>query len=294
MLSLLTGVAPGGVDATSVTPAQGATATTGSACRAPIEEPRVLPAALLPTARLTLGRCVQRDLDEGRWRDAEQRVAAARRAGALLPDRDRRPWHALVVRLDAARLVDSADWDALTTVVLPMEEALPWVGPLVRGVAAARASWARQDTALQARAREQLTRLTHLARQAGPLSEDERARLLVQGAMAGAQYERDEMQLLLDAAHDLEQRMMAGDELAVPVVLAWELEADLLRVTDRYAAASERYRDVLVEMPRRVQARIGLADAYRRLGYAREADETQAQARALWSGADAEALASLR
>ena len=29
-----------------------------------------------------------------------------------------------------------------------------------------------------------------------------------------------------------------GDELRVPVVLAWELEADLLRVTDRYAAAS--------------------------------------------------------
>ena len=82
-----------------------------------------------------------------------------------------------------------------------------------------------------------------------------------------------------------------GDALRVPVVLAWEVEADLLRVTDRYAAASERYRDLLVEWPRRVQARIGLADAYRRLGYAREADETLAQARALWVGADPEALA---
>ena len=73
-----------------------------------------------------------------------------------------------------------------------------------------------------------------------------------------------------------------------------ELEADLLRVTDRYAAASERYRDLLVEWPRRVQSRIGLADAYRRLGFAREADETLAQARQLWASADAEAKAQIK
>lgn len=269
-------------------------AASSSSCPAPADEPRVVPAALLPAARLTLGRCVQRDLDEGRWRDAEQRLTTARRAGTLLPDRDRQQWQALVVRLDAARLVDGAQWDSLTIAVLPMEDTLPWVGPLVRGVAAARASWARQDAVLQGRARDQLGRLTQLARQAGPLSEEERARLLVQGAMAGAQYERDEMQMLLDAAHELEQRLLAGDELAVPVVLAWELEADLLRLTDRYVAASERYRDVLREMPRRVQARIGLADAYRRLGYASEADQTRAQALALWSRADPEAVASVR
>ena len=222
------------------------------------------------------------------------RLAAARQAGALLGDAERRAWQALVVRLDATRLVDTGRWAALATSVVPLEEALPWVGPLVRGVAAARASWAQQDATLQARARRELDRLADLARQAGPLSEEERARLLVQGAMAGAQYERDEMQLLLDAAHDLELRLLAGDELRVPVVLAWEVEADLLRVTDRYAAASERYRDLLVEWPRRVQARIGLADAYRRLGYAREADETLAQARALWADADPEALALVR
>ena len=144
------------------------------------------------------------------------------------------------------------------------------------------------------RARAELVRLDRLARTAGPLSEAELARLLVQGAIAGAQYERDEMQLLLEAAHDLEMRLLAGDELRAPVVLAAELEADLLRVTDRYAAASERYRDLLVEWPRRVQSRIGLADAYRRLGFAREAEETLAQARALWASADAEAKAQIK
>jgi hypothetical protein len=292
-LALLTGVPGISVGAPFANSGR-APDTVVASCPAPAEEPRLVPASVLPVARLTLGQCVQRDLDEGRWHDAEQRVAAARRAGALLRDSDRRSWYALIVRFDAARLVDTGQWHALATTVLPFEETLPWAGPLLRGVAAARASWAGQDAALQARARDELGQLTRLASQAGSLSEAERARLLVQGAMAGAQYERDEMQLLLDAAHDLEQRFLAGDPLAVPIVLAWELEADLLRLTDRYAAASERYRDVLVEMPRRVQARIGLAEAYRRLGYTSEADETRAQARALWSSADPDALASIR
>lgn len=263
-------------------------------CGAAGAEPRVTAASMLPSARLTLARCVRRDLDEGRWREADARLADARRAGSLLRDVDRRAWLALIVRLEATRHVDTGQWSTVMGLVLPNEEVLPWVGPLVRGVAAARASWARQDAALQSRARGELVRLDALARQAGALSAEEHARLLVQGAMAGAQYERDEMQLLLDAAHDLELRLMAGDELQVPVVLAWELEADLLRVTDRYAAASERYRDLLVEWPRRVQGRIALAETYRRLGYVREADETLAQARALWADADPEAQSLLR
>ena len=65
-------------------------------------------------------------------------------------------------------------------------------------------------------------------------------------------------------------------------------------MTDRYQAASERYRALLVQWPHRVQSRIGLSHAYRTLGFAREADETLAQARTLWSGADADALASVR
>ena len=152
----------------------------------------------------------------------------------------------------------------------------------------------QQDADLQARARAELVRLDALARQAGPLSAEEHARLLVQAAMAGAQYERDEMQLLLDAAHDLERRLMADDEFRWPVILARELEGDLLLTTDRPAAASERYRDLLVEWPRRVQSRIGLAAAYRRQGFVREADETLAQARALWAGADPDAIALVR
>ncbi|BCS35339.1 hypothetical protein TBR22_A45660 [Luteitalea sp. TBR-22] len=243
---------------------------------------------------LMLARCTRLDIEAGRWRAADTRLAASRRAAALLAGPARAAWLGEVARLEALRRVDAADWPALVQLRLPDEEGLAWLGPLVRGVAAARTSWARQDGALQARARAELRQLEALARQSGPVSEAERARLVVQGAMAGAQYERDEMQMLLDAAHDLEQRLYTPDDPRTPVLLAWEVEADLLRITDRYAAASDRYRDLLVEWPRRVQARVGLAAAYRRLGYTAQADETLAQARALWAEADPEAQALVK
>lgn len=266
----------------------------GQSCPAPGTVPVVTPVSMLDVARLTLVRCTLADLDRGRWRDAERRLASAAAVSITIEARRQREWQALVARLEARRRVDGQQWASLVADVVPFEDALSWVGPLVRGVAAARSSWAQQDAALQAVARRELDRLAALAGAAGALSEAEQARLLVQGAMAGAQYERDEMQLLLDAAHDLQQRLTSGDELRPPVMLARELDADLLRTTDRYAAASERYREVLAESPGRVQSRLGLADAYRRLGYQREADETLAQARTLWADADPEALSLLK
>lgn len=267
---------------------------TAYGCPPPSAQALVTPGSVLPAARSILARCVRGDLDEGRWRDAAERLARAQHAGAILPDVERAAWHALVLRLEATMRVDIGAWTTLIDAVFPHEDALPWVGPLVRGVAAARASWARQDAALQQRARAELAHLEGLARAAGPVSEAELARLLVQGAIAGAQYERDDMQLLLEAAHDLETRLLPGDDALVPVVLSRELEADLLRLTDRYAAASERYRDLLVERPRRVQSRIGLADAWRRLGRVREAEAAIAEASNLWAAADEEARATIK
>lgn len=266
----------------------------GQSCPPPETVPRVTPASMLDVARLTLVRCTLADLDRGRWRDAERRLAAAAAVSITIDVRRQAEWQALVARLEARRRIDGQQWTSLVSDVVPFEEVLPWVGPLVRGVAAARASWAQQDGALQSVARRELDRLAAVARAAGGVSEAEQARLLVQGAMAGAQYERDEMQLVLDAAHELQLRLTSGDELRPPVLQARELEADLLRATDRYAAASDRYRAVLVDAPGRVQSRLGLAEAYRRLGYRREAEETLAQARTLWADADPEALSLLK
>ncbi len=265
-----------------------------AACPPASEVPRLAPRSAVAGAGRLLSGCVVRDLEAGRWLAARQRLEQAQRGAIVLDGAERQAWDARIARLDASRRIDTGQWAALADEVVASEHALPWVGPLVRGVAAARAAWAAQDPVLLARARDRLADLEALALRAGPVSDEERARLLVQGAIAGSQYEREEMQLLLAAAHDLEVRLASDDESRAPVVSARELEADLLLVTDRYQAASERYRELLQDSPRRVQARIGLADAYRRLGHAKEADETLAQARALWADADPDVRARLR
>ena len=179
---VLAGVLLAGVVLATAAPAS----RSASTCPAPETPPAVLPVSSLAVARLTLARCVQADLDAGRWSAASVRLSAAQEAAALLPPAERVDWERLVVRWQATRLADAGQWAAVAREVLPLEHRLPWVGPLLRGVAAARASWATQDATLQALARDELVRLAVLARQAGPVSEEERARLIVQGAMAGA------------------------------------------------------------------------------------------------------------
>ena len=238
----------------------------------------------------TLVRCVQLDLDAGRWSVAGRRLDQARRAyDAQVLDARPPDLPALLARLAATRAIDGGAWPALARVPVGDDALLPWLGPLVRGVASARAAWGTQDAALLDQAREALRSLEGLALAIGPVSEPERARLIVQGAIAGAQYEREDMQLLLSAADELERRLDPGDGRWLPVVIAQELEADLLRLTDRYAAASDRYRAVIARRPHRVQSWIGLADAYRKLGDVAQASLAANQARALWKDADPDA-----
>ena len=101
-------------------------------CPPPSARLQVTPASALPVARLTVARCVQYDLDQGRWADADVRLVSARSVQPGLPVADRLPWLALIVRLEAARRVDVGPWSALVDLVLPDEEVLPWVGPLIR------------------------------------------------------------------------------------------------------------------------------------------------------------------
>ncbi|HTV03305.1 MAG TPA: hypothetical protein VMF13_22335 [Luteitalea sp.] len=269
------------------------TAAAAASCPAPADLLPVSP-AVFDASSLTLVRCTQADLDAGRWVAADARLLSASRSALLIADdASRRAWQAVIARLAARRAIDAGRWTTSAQAVLPHEEALPWAGPLVRGLSSARAAWAAQDAALLAQARRELDVLNGLARDVGAVSDAELARLVVQGAVAGAQYERDEMQLLMESARDVATRLDDGDERRVRVVLPREQQADLLRVTDRYAAAAEIYREILAAEPARVQSRVGLADAYRRLGYAKEAGIALDQARVLWSGADPEAAALL-
>ena len=235
----------------------------------------------LPSARLTLLRCVRADLRVGAWDAVDTRLAAARRSGATLARPDLSAWRALVDRLSATRVIDARAWDDAAVLAVAISDESAWLRMMVNAIAEARRAWRSQD-------REAFGRVVRVADELRVLADDRqdveirRAALLVQAAAAGGQYEREEMQLLLEDAHRTEVALRdAFGELHVPVVLAAELEADLWLQTDRYARAADAYRAVIAEHPGRVQSWLGLAAAYRRLGHVREADIAEAQAREL-------------
>jgi tetratricopeptide (TPR) repeat protein len=246
-------------------------------CPAPDVAPTLRGAPDLPAARLTLLRCVRADLRVGEWDAADARLSAARRTGATLAASDAAAWRDLVDRLTGTRVIDARAWDEAPSLTSTMSQG-SWLGTMVTAIAEARRAWGMQDANAFARV---LAVAEDLQAQAVARRDQEitRAAQLVQAAAAGGQYERDEMQLLLEQAYRTEVALHdALGELYVPVVLAAELEADLWLQTDRYARAAEVYRAVIADYPDRVQSWLGLADAYRRLGHLAEADVAEAQA----------------
>lgn len=235
----------------------------------------------LPEASRALRDCVRRDLRRGAWTQADRRLVAARAATSTLPGAYAEAWTGLVDRLVATRIVDAHAWDRAVGLAARLELRTPWLVTMVRGVSTARQAWATQDAAAFARALDDARALARRGDEADDL-EIRRAARLVQAAVAGGQYERDEMQLLLDEARATEAALQAtlGDAY-VPVVIARELEADLWLQTDRFAAAAAAYKDVIAAHPWRVQPWLGLAEAYRRLGYTREAAQCLTDARAM-------------
>lgn len=238
-------------------------------------------AADLPDARLTLLRCVRADLRAGAWDAVDTRLTAARRSGATLGRADLTAWRDLLDRLAATRIIDARAWDDAAVLAVSISDGSAWLRTMVNAIAEARRAWRTQD-------REAFARVMRTADDLRVLADDRqdleigRAALIVQATAAGGQYEREEMQLLLEDAHRTEVvwRQALG-ELHVPVVLAAELEADLWLQTDRYARAAEVYRAVIAEHPGRVQSWLGLASAYRRLGHVQEAAVAETQARTL-------------
>lgn len=255
--------------------------TTAPGCPTPDTVPVVRGSIEAVPARLTLVRCVRADLRSGLWEDVDRRLEAARRALVAMGPAERAPWQALVDRLTATRIVDAHAWTRAGVLAAPLVASSPWLHQMVTALADAREAWRTQDAAAFARLLREAQALRDHGRTSGD-AEISRAGVLVQATVAAGQYERDEMQLLLEDAQRLEQTLdAAAGELFVPVVLARELEADLWLQTDRYLQASEVYRAVIAAQPARVQSWLGLAEAYRRLGYVTEAGVAEAEARRL-------------
>ena len=92
------------------------------------------------------------------------------------------------------------------------------------------------------------------------------ARLLLQAAAAGAQSERDEMSLYLDAAVQMDTLQRAAGQPGAPVVSSLEVAGDLWLQLFRYADARRYYVQAAGPGPPTVRVRAGLARTAVRLG----------------------------
>jgi hypothetical protein len=92
------------------------------------------------------------------------------------------------------------------------------------------------------------------------------ARLMLQAAAAGAQSERDEMSVYLDAAVRMEALQRAAGQPGLPLVSAHEAAGDLWLQVFRYADARRSYMRAVEEGAPTLRVLAGLARTAARLG----------------------------
>jgi hypothetical protein len=213
-------------------------------------------------------------IEEGRYRDAwslasaelgsmDTCAAAALEAGLAL---ERRDW------ASAMRVNPEACMGELNGV--------PWYA---RGMAGARATGRSENLAALPAAREALTRLDAIAREAGPFSEAELRRVAVAAAIAASQDERDELRVLLTHAVGLADRWSRRCGAVIH-----ELAGDLWLQVDRFVDARASYNAALVGASKMARSRAGFARAAARLGDRSAAEAAYRAFLEQWRKADAD------
>jgi hypothetical protein len=99
----------------------------------------------------------------------------------------------------------------------------------------------------------------------GPTSVAELLRVLVRAAIASAQEEHPELELLLMHASDLEERLLRSGQLVLPFAPVAEIAGDLYFQANRFDHARRRYGDALIARPNRARSILGIARASARL-----------------------------
>ncbi|MPY89404.1 MAG: hypothetical protein GEU99_15935 [Luteitalea sp.] len=196
--------------------------------------------------------------------------------------------HRARTRMRVRLALERQDWSALRklprSAFADQDLELVW---FAQGLGAARFAFPHQDAEAFAEARAAATELEDVARAAGPSSEAMRRWLLVRAAIAGGQYERDEMTVMLRQAQQIEGELRASGQLPRPLVWADEVAGDLRLQVDEAGKARLRYTDVLSKQPRRARAFLGLARAENALGNQAAARAAYRQFLDVWAQADA-------
>ncbi len=146
-----------------------------------------------------------------------------------------------------------------------------WPVAFATGLSAAIRAWPGGDAARLEAARAALPLLAGDGSGRNDVSEQAWAAALIEAAIAASQDEHPQMALLFSHAIALEARLRESGRLALPLVPAGELAAELWLRTYRYQDAQREARAVLDTYPERVRCWLTIGRAAVRLGQAAEA-----------------------
>jgi tetratricopeptide (TPR) repeat protein len=200
---------------------------------------------------------------------------------AELPELIRRA----VSRMRVSMLVASRNWDAVRSLA-PQSIHDDELDAFARGLASARLGWRTQEASLFSDARQSADRLEQLAHEGDAVTETTRRWLLVRAAIAGGQYERDEMTMMLRQAQRIEEELVNTGRADQPLIRVDELAGELRWQLQDAGHARLHYRDLLALAPRHAAALIGLARAEQALGQVEAARVAARQFLDVWTAAD--------
>lgn len=224
---------------------------------------------------------VERALDAGRFTDAHALLVAAERDAPALGSR-------VAARLRVRYALELADWPQLADLPVDLfsadDAALYWYA---RGLGAARAAWPGAQPEWIDRARDALSALESIDAEGGRASRVTIWGLSVRAAIAAAQEERDELELLVAFARDVEARLGPADVDPVGGPGALDhLAGDLWWQVSRHAEAAAAYGRAVAAGPENARRWLGSARALDAQG---RRDEARVAARTFlerWAEAD--------
>jgi hypothetical protein len=235
--------------------------------------------ALVDEFEPELGPAPQLGADASRARDSAATAATAR-------GESYRRIRSAVIRARVRLLLAERDWSALRGAAAAerCRSDEPVVCTFAQGYAAARLAWPGAKADLIAEAGICARTLEQLGHDA--VSITELYRVLVRAAIAAAQEESPEGELLLAHAASLERRLIDTGQIDTPLQPASEIAGDLWMQLYRDDAARRAYRAALEAWPRRAGSLIGVARASVRLGDDAGAKEAYRALVDIWQAAD--------
>lgn len=240
-------------------------------------------AAAQTDGRSPLEREVYRTLQAGRYERADQLIADARRLGDAGAVADS------LVEMLARRALERRRWDeAMAVPESSLSLQSRSAALFSRGLGAARMAWPGGQAGPIAAAQRAAQRLERLARAEGPSGRAAVARTLVLAAVAAAQEERDELELLLAHAIELDPDASHGDVLPSLPLPVLEVAGDLWLQVDRYDDAVREYEAAVARYPDRARSWLGLGRAAAKAGDDTRAREAYIAFLDAWSDADAD------